>query len=264
MLIHYAGITCPMTGKIHNEDCLLMQGRRQQTSPEVTCGQVEVAVDDPVRFAIADGVGGMPAAARASHQLLDELARLDRQGYSRSPSRTAEKLRDRIVQLSTKDPSLEGAATTLVTAEIHHDHIRLWHAGDSRAYLWTEQALNQLTRDQTMLASMRERGELSETEAKHVAGSAIYGAVDECFVFAALSDIPAVVTQRLDPAPGTVLLLASDGLHRHLTQQEIHAGINPLDLAKSAQRFAEQCRERGGLDDVSLILLYVEQEVEVS
>lgn len=261
MLIRYAGITCPMKGKNHNEDCLLMHGRLEQTSVEVTCGQVEGTADSPVRFAIADGVGGMPAAARASYQLLSELDSLDRQGFSLLPSRTAEKLRDRIVQLTYDDPSLEGAATTLVTAEVHHDHMRLWHAGDSRAYFWTENELSQLTHDQTMLASMRERGELSEIEAERVEGSAIYGAVDECFVFAELSDIPAIETRRLEPSPGSLLLLASDGLHRHLTQAEIHAGINPPDLAASAQRFVEECLDRGGRDDVSLIMLYVEPEI---
>ena len=230
MLIHYAGITCPKMGSTQNEDCLLMLDLLQQSSREVACGQVEVVSDNSVRFAIADGLGGMPSADRASYQLLAELSGLDGQGFALSPSQMAEKLRDRTVQLSLADPSLENAATTLITAEIYPDHIRLWHAGDSRAYLRTETELTQLTRDQTMLRTMRDRGELTEEEAETVRGTALFDSVDECFVFAALSDIPAIQTKKLECPPEGVLLLASDGLHRHLSHEEIHAWIDPAEL----------------------------------
>ena len=54
---------------------------------------------------------------------------------------------------------------------------------------------------------------------------------------------------------GDVFLLASDGLTRLMTDEELLAGLQSADLEAAGDRFIETCLERGAPDNVSLVIV---------
>jgi protein phosphatase len=128
------------------------------------------------------------------------------------------------------------------------------HVGDSRAYLWREGKLDQITRDHSWVEEQVSLGVLSETEARqhpwrNLVTRAIAGA-----------DEPRVDLAPLDLAPGDRVILCSDGLSSPLT----NAAIADLVARTPVGRPDELCRAlvdaanlAGGPDNVTVIVVEI-------
>src|SRR5690242_1408451 len=103
----------------------------------------------PRLLAVADGMGGMAAGEVASHIVVSQLAHLDEDvppadltGALRRAIQSANaELRDEV----SADPALEGMGTTLTAILFAGSRIGLAHIGDSRAYLYRGNSLEQIT-----------------------------------------------------------------------------------------------------------------------
>jgi len=71
-----------------------------------------------------------------------------------------------IVEAATKRADLHGMGTTLTLAFHYEEELLVIHVGDSRAYLFRDETLRQLTRDHTVVAEMVRRGELDMAGAR--------------------------------------------------------------------------------------------------
>jgi PPM family protein phosphatase len=161
-----------------------------------------------------------------------------------------------IYQVSREKVQCAGMGTTLVLCLFIDNKIIVGHIGDSRAYLFREQTLKQITNDHSLLQEQLDCGLLTPEQAKY--------ATYKNFVTKALG-IETIVELELntyDAKVGDIYLLCSDGLSDMLDHEEIESTIseskNNLELA--AHALVEKANLYGGKDNISVILIEVLQK----
>lgn len=245
---HLASATKPLTEyarpvRVVGCASLSERGQRRETNED----GVLVAGD---LLAVADGVGGHLAGEEASAIALAELRRL----IGREPHDPAESLLHAFgaanarVHAASSSPARSQMATTMVAALLSDSLLTVAHAGDSRAYLLRDAALQQLTVDHSLVATLVDQGLIDEQEARrHPRRSTILRAVglDETVLPDVLS-CPAL--------HGDILLLCTDGLTDALDAKEIEATLHHSDTLDGAvERLAFAARQLGSGDDVSIV-----------
>lgn len=140
--------------------------------------------------------------------------------------------------------------TTLVGALVEHDIVDVINVGDSRAYYISGDGIEQITRDHSLVEDLIQRGHITPQEARnHPNKNVITRAlgVDRHLK----GDL-----FRRKMAPGSMLLLCSDGLSNMLEDSEIlfealHGGTR----AECCQRLLRLALRRGATDNVTAVLL---------
>lgn len=207
-------------------------------------------------FIVADGMGGHNAGEVASQLALSELQRVYYADASpdiqAGLAQALQSANQAIYQLSQTDARQKGMGTTAVLAVVHDLGVFVSNVGDSRAYLIRGGQIAQITRDHSWVEEQVRAGVLTPEQARTHPQRNI--------ITRALGTGPAVepdfYTGNLQL--GDVLVLCSDGLTGHVADQEILllAGDNPPHLA--AQRLIDLANERGGSDNISVIVVRAE------
>lgn len=211
---------------------------------------------------LADGVGGAAAGSEAARVATEAVTR-----YVSSTLRSyhnAGSSRDEEFLNALKSSAFEAHAAVRAEAALRADEKQMastltvgfvvwpWlyvvQVGDSRAYYFSEGKLRLLTHDQTIAQDLVDKGilpaeKLERSPFKHVLSSAI-GADEALPVVTRVN-----ITQR-----GALILLCSDGLTKHVTDEEIAAAASTMtsseQVARSLLRLA---LERGGTDNITII-----------
>lgn len=204
-------------------------------------------------WAVADGMGGHDAGDFASRMVVEHLALVpppaDGRGFLTA-------VQDALTRVNTLLWDRAGAQEngrvigSTVAAVLSFDgaYACIW-AGDSRIYLSRAGRMQQLTRDHSLVQQMVDAGALSEEEARtHPDGNVITRAVG-----AGASLQLDVVSDSLQA--GDKLLLCSDGLTKMLDDPEIAQALEREDIQKIADDLLEQSLERGGKDNVSIVIV---------
>jgi serine/threonine protein phosphatase PrpC len=210
-------------------------------------------VCEPPLFAVADGMGGARAgeiAAELAATALEEGA-----GGTRGPNALVELIEEanrRIWERSVADPKTTGmgAVATVALVDDGSETVAIGHVGDSRAYLLREGAIEQLTRDHSLVAELVESGVLTPEEAeRHPQRSAITRA---------LGTEPSVEVDAftVGARAGDVFLLCSDGLSSMVTDQGMISAIEGAerDPARAAEALVKAANARGGEDNITVVL----------
>jgi len=162
---------------------------------------------------------------------------------------------DHVLRAISRDGSLYGMGTTVVGLLLSGSSIAIAHVGDSRAYRLRGHQLEQLTQDHTWVNEQVVAGFLSREQArshplKNVVTRALGGESD------VLVDV-----KEMDVLPGDLFLLCSDGLTGMLSDVDIR------DRLASGRSLPEICRTlindsnaRGGIDNVTVVLLAIEED----
>ena len=118
-------------------------------------------------FAVADGMGGAQAGEVASRMAVEAFERADESGAAPEEllRRTAQEANREIFDLAQGDSSRSGMGTTLTAALLHGDEISFGHVGDSRAYVFREGKLKQITNDHSLVEELRRQGKLTRDQA---------------------------------------------------------------------------------------------------
>src|SRR5688572_15541927 len=124
----------------------------------------------PRLIAVADGMGGLPAGELASDVVIQALAPLDDAADDADPlellTAAVEDGNNRVADMVDEDPVREGMGTTVTALMLSGDRFGLVHVGDSRCYLLHDGALEQVTRDDTLVQSLVDRGALTPAQAR--------------------------------------------------------------------------------------------------
>ncbi|MEZ5155538.1 MAG: Stp1/IreP family PP2C-type Ser/Thr phosphatase [Solirubrobacterales bacterium] len=206
-------------------------------------------------FAVADGMGGAQAGEVASRMAVEAFERVDE--ASAPPEEVlrhaAEEANREIFELAHRDASRSGMGTTLTAALLHGDEISFGHVGDSRAYVFREGKLKQITNDHSLVEELRRQGKLTRDQAaEHPQRSVITRA---------LGPEPAVDvdTMTFSARPGDVFLLCSDGLTTMLDDEDVAAVLaREEDLNMAGRRLVRAANERGGRDNITVVLFRLE------
>ena len=206
---------------------------------------------------VCDGMGGAKAGNVASQIAVDSFAQTMEEGLERDKQDTAELLlagvgraNELVRYRAQMDESCAGMGTTLVAAVVTDDRVHLVNVGDSRAYHVSQQGIEQITRDHSVVEDMVERGQITHEQARlHPKKNLITRALGaEASVRADLYEVAR--------KPGELILLCSDGLSNVVTDQEIlfeliHGGAPE----EGCQRLLRLALSRGAPDNVTAVLI---------
>ena len=230
-----------------------------------------LVADQAKLYLVADGMGGHAAGEIASRIAVDSISDFilhtkEDDGtwphaYDEHFRKTTNKLmaavrlaNTRVLEAMRKDARLRGMGTTVVACLGDDDFLAVAHVGDSRAYLIRDGQLSRLTNDHSWVFEQVQAGMLTEAEAeKHPLRNVITRALG-----GALSVNPDAA--ELDTKPGDVVLLCSDGLTGMVPEDEILRVVTQTeDLDQACQQLIDTANERGGVDNVTAILVKATQ-----
>jgi serine/threonine protein phosphatase PrpC len=125
------------------------------------------------------------------------------------------------------------------------------HVGDSRAYVYRDAELHQLTQDHTLTADMVRSGALREDE---VAGHHLRHVITNVVGGQQLG--VKVEARAFEVQSGDRLLLCSDGLTEMVTNPEIVATLDAEPLPESAATtLLARANDRGGRDNITVLIV---------
>jgi serine/threonine protein phosphatase PrpC len=214
---------------------------------------------------VADGVGGSTGGREASQLAIETIMRYVSSSlrcYHAAGSSAAEEFIDALREAtleahaavraeSALRPDVHRMATTLTLFIAVWPWAYVVQVGDSRCYYHLGGALRRLTRDQTIAQDLVDQGVLAPERAafsplSNVLASAI----------GAEAALPEVSRVEIDSRG--VFLLCSDGLTKHVTDDEIAAELRTLESSEqSCRRLLELALERGGSDNVTVLIARV-------
>jgi len=211
-------------------------------------------------YAVADGMGGHLAGEVASSTALQELGRSvpllgQFEGKALEDGLTEAFIQaNRVVnESSTREPENAGMGTTLTVLLVRSKTAVIAHVGDSRAYLWRDEALTSLTVDHSLVGELVRLGQISPEEAKkhpqrHVLMRAV-GADQEIKV-----DCRSISLQI-----GDVFLLCTDGFSNVISDQELVEEFHePGSWEGRFEKFRKLTLERGAPDNFTALCCILE------
>ncbi|HJZ88451.1 MAG TPA: PP2C family serine/threonine-protein phosphatase [Polyangia bacterium] len=251
-------------------------GRKRDHNEDTFLAEPELGL-----FAVADGMGGHLGGDRASRMAVEivrrEVDRARRNGLAQvkiqtlppgidaqslakleTPPPPAALLREAtraastaIYDLAQADPQLQGMGTTLTTLFVYGERAFLSHVGDSRAYLYRDGKVQQLTEDHSWIHEQVKAGLLSVQDArdskfKHIITRSVGFERD------VLVDLHHVAIGL-----GDCLLLCSDGLANYLEPAELASVLTAHYYRRVPGLLVELANERGGEDNITVVLVYV-------
>lgn len=229
-------------------------------------GSAEVGV-----YVVADGVGGQAAGHVASRMFTEEIARrlradpvfrrYDRererelrQGLLQRLRRLCSDTNRELYKRASEDPELRGMATTGDVLVALSGAVALAHVGDSRAYLVRQGQIFRMTEDHTVANQGLRAGLFTEEELPHVpfahALTRSYGPRPEV----------EIDTLFFPTGPGDRFVLCSDGITKHMRGGEILEFGKGLKARKAAETIVAECRSRGGLDNLTCVIVDIGAE----
>jgi serine/threonine protein phosphatase PrpC len=162
---------------------------------------------------------------------------------------------DSVLRAISKDGSLYGMGTTVVGFLLAGNVAAVAHVGDSRAYRLRNGRLDQLTQDHTWVNEQVVAGFLSKEQArthplKNVVTRALGGESD------VVVDI-----REIEVRKGDIYLLCSDGLTGMLSDADIRDRLGAgSSLHETCRRLVNDSNARGGIDNVTVVVLAIEDE----
>jgi PPM family protein phosphatase len=205
-------------------------------------------------YIVADGMGGAQAGEHAAKLAADTVHEIVAEANGNVDPRMLvyafEEANRRVIDKAAEDPTMEGMGTTLVAALEMGNDLIIVSVGDSRAYVYEKGKLQAITEDQTWVHEVGRRLGIDENSLKshpmrHVLTMAI-----------GVSENLRVHTYLVKPAPGTLLLLSSDGLHGVAREQDIASALDSAEtLEEKCRHLIEAARAQGGPDNITAVLL---------
>lgn len=215
---------------------------------------------------VADGVGGGEAGSEASRLAAEAIARYvsstlrsyhaagtsEREGEFLEALRAAALEAHEAVRAESQQrpQRTDGKtmATTLTMAIFVWPWLYVVQVGDSRCYHYVDGTLTQITRDQTLAQDLVDQGvlpaeRLASSPFTHVLSSAIG------------SDEAKPVVSRFKLVRAGVTMLCSDGLTKHVSDDEIAKALATMTSAEQVSReLLQLALDRGGRDNITVLV----------
>lgn len=252
--LQIVSVTDPGRVRGHNEDCI-------ESRPET--GVV----------VLADGMGGYNAGEVASGMATSLIAAGMANGWTKPALKNMKreqasaysqqllqaevsKANKAIFETAQKDPQCAGMGTTLVACLFYDNFLTVGHIGDSRLYRLRNDALEQITRDHSLLQEQIDSGLITKEDAR--------SSHNKNLVTRALGIDPEVDAEihSYEVLEGDLYLLCSDGLNDMIEDEEIQMTLIALrsNLDLTAQQLVQAANDAGGRDNISVMLIKVMSE----
>jgi len=246
-----ASLTDPGRVRDHNEDCI-------ESRPDIGL------------YVLADGMGGYNAGEVASGMATSLITdgiheAWDPRNVERMSRDEAKALAERLIReqiarangavftTSQNNPECAGMGTTLVVTLFFDNFMTVAHIGDSRLYRLRGDAMEQVTRDHSLLQEQLDSGLITPEEAKL--------SQNKNLVTRALGIDPTVEPEIHvhEAQPDDLYLLCSGGLSDMVEDEEIRLTLITLKSNPSltVQQLVQAANDNGGRDNISAMLIRV-------
>jgi protein phosphatase len=224
-------------------------------------------------FVLADGMGGEAHGEVASALAVETVVKhcleaLDNPAvtlYGRQHETWSEKTKrlssaahlanTKIYCSAQKHSDQKGMGATLTAAWIDGAKLSIAHVGDSRAYLLRSGTLQQLTSDHSLVAEQVRHGILTAAEAEESQMQSVL-----LRALGSQADVEVEAEEHMVVARD-ILLLCSDGLTRMVIEPEIAGTLqSEPDAAMAAQKLVNLANDRGGTDNITVIVVRIGAE----
>ena len=230
----------------HNEDSILALGS-QQSPPGIDALLV-----------VADGMGGHAAGEVASGMTISYIS--ERFGSGKFSADSVDGLEyalraliqdvNRLVQSAGQDDDKRGMGTTCTLAVIKDKRLYYAHVGDSRAYLFRDAELSQITNDHSWVEEMVRAGAISREAARtHPNRNMVTRAIG-------LDTDVVVDTGSCALHDGDLIILCSDGLNSMLADENIQSVVETSSHGTVCAALIEAANQAGGHDNISVTAAY--------
>ncbi|HXJ89270.1 MAG TPA: protein phosphatase 2C domain-containing protein [Candidatus Binatia bacterium] len=206
---------------------------------------------------IADGMGGYEGGLEASRLAVETVRFVyDRDFHDNPQNALVNGLRsahDAIQHYAVKHPQFAGMGTTCTALAIIERSLYFAHVGDSRLYLLRAEGHSRLTRDHSYVGRLVENGIVRSEDAeshpqRHILTAAL-GSGREI--------VPDTPEHPIQLEEGDVLVLCTDGLWSVVGEAELTRLALSESPAEACSRLVNAALERGGPDNVTVIVLRV-------
>lgn len=250
-------------GKVRkrNEDNFYFNGkyRKDLNTPNITIYE-ERNISSSNTIAVFDGMGGEREGDKASLIAAEKLMIHEQEAYSKDVELKYEKvikeLNDEVCNISKKLKCQTG--TTAVIMNINHGNATVCNVGDSRAYLFRDMELMQITEDHTEEAYSVKMHKIlgidvgilnaknQNTLTQHL------GISEDEFI------LEPYISDSIKVCKGDIYLLCSDGLTHLVEDAEISHILNmDLNIKDKVQKLQVAALNYGGTDNITIILVEV-------
>jgi serine/threonine protein phosphatase PrpC len=210
---------------------------------------------------VADGVGGAAEGALAAQVATESVARYvshSLRSYHAAGTHddqflgalreAALQAHDAVRAEAASRPVQSTMATTLTLSVVVYPWAYVVQVGDSRAYIYSQGVLQQITRDQTMAQALVDEGAMKAADMKR-------SPLNNMLASAVGTEAKPVVSRVSVANRGCVLLLCSDGLTKHVSNEEIERRCGAMTSARQlAEDLIQLALERGGSDNVTVVV----------
>ncbi len=218
-------------------------------------------------YVVADGIGGQDDGEMASRRALLSVyeclkeALKGKEGSKQSVA-AMERLLRRAIGIAAKEifqlaETENGMGTTLTALLVVRGKGIMAHVGDSRLYVHRGGVMHQLSRDHTWAQEMiRGQKMRSKVANNHPMANLLTRALG-------LEETVLIDTRTFSLKAGDIYLLCTDGLTGHVTDDELATLLGSTDDMKNlSERLVSMANERGGLDNITVVLVRVEDPRE--
>ena len=209
---------------------------------------------------LADGLGGHRAGDIASEMAVSQLGhtweQTDFTGEDLSIVQAwlenkINRENKRIYEQANKYSDLQGMGTTLVASIVLLDKILIANIGDSRAYLYENQRLDQITEDHSFVSELQRQGELTDEEAKtHYNRNALTRSLG-------VKGKVKIDFFKLEKSSRMIIMLNSDGLTNTVDKKDIIHILSKetLTLKQKSEELVQLAVDNEGSDNITVLLI---------
>jgi protein phosphatase len=200
---------------------------------------------------VADGVGGAAYGDVASATAVHLLRRLDKTPTEEllpALAGVVHRIHDRLAEMVEDDAELDGTSTTVTAALFDGHRLGFVHIGDSRAYLYRDGEVRQITKDHTFVQTLVDEGRITEEDSRvHPHRNIILRAVDS--VHDTEPDL-----FLLDLREGDRVLLCSDGCSGAVTDRQLAEILGTGTVDSVALDLVQAALDNGSTDNVTVVV----------
>lgn len=234
-------------------------GMKRKTNQDSICLYPQRAA-----FALADGMGGHSGGDIASGICKAEFPSIIDDSIEKKNLNHVEyaikQINEKIYAHASKNPELKGMGTTVTCVIINEGELTIGNVGDSRAYLYKNNSIYQLSKDHSLVQEKLNIGIYNREQANKDPQKNV---LTRTVGFEPKVEVD---TFKYTIAKNDLFLLCSDGLHGKVSDEDIRFIIeNNLKesevitqevLDMTNQNLIDQANANGGQDNISVILVY--------
>lgn len=207
-------------------------------------------------LAVIDGMGGEAAGEVAAAITREHLLSVPDVPEALASANAA------ILARSQENTEEVGMGCVATAAQLMGGTLTLAHVGDTRAYLLSAAGLEQLTRDHTVVAEVRERHGMTEEQARALPGQ---HRITRDIGGHHRDGLDWIDTGAVSLQPDDLLLLCSDGLHDLVRDGEISRILGAARSSKTApgdvvDELIALALSRGGHDNITVVLARFQEQ----